>query len=136
MKGPLESLVKVFKPDGFDWMNFVLSKSNPYTYHHIIKKCDGGEKSVDNGAILTRKAHTFLHKLERVCPDAYNDLQSVFVKINESKIPPDDEIIREIDDILYKLLISHEYEILEDIDLSSYCSQYSQGRKELKKCLK
>lgn len=137
MKGALDVLVQIFKPNGFDWMNFALSKNNPYTYHHIIKKCDGGEKSVDNGAILTKKAHTFLNKLEKVCPDAYNDLQEVFRKINGSKTPPNDEIIDEIDNILYRLLVLGEYEVLDnEVDLSSYCSHYCAGHKQLKKCLK
>lgn len=136
MKGALDVLVEVFEPNGFDWMNFALTKNNPYTYHHIIKKCDGGDKSVDNGAILTKKAHVFLNKLERVCPDAYNDLQEVFKKINGSKNPPTSEIIEEVDAILYRLLVLQEYKVLEDVDLSSYCTHYCEGHKQLKKCLK
>lgn len=136
MKKVLRILVDIFEPNNTDWMNFKLTKDNPYTYHHIKEKRKGGDKSIDNGAILTRKAHSFLHILEKNCPDAYNDLQNVFIKINASKLPPTDEIVKEIDDILYKVLISHEYEIIGDIDLSNYCTQYYEGRKQLKKCLK
>ena len=41
-------------------------------------KKNGGDKSIDNGAILTKRAHVLLNALERCCPDAYNDLQKVF----------------------------------------------------------
>ena len=136
MKRVLRIMVDIFQPEGIDWMNFALSRDNPFTYHHIVEKSKGGDKSIDNGAILTRRAHTFLHTLEKVCPDAYNDLQNVFLKINDSKKPVLDEYIKEIDEILYKVLISHEYEYTEDMDLSNYSGLYYEGRKRLKKCLK
>lgn len=136
MKRVLRIMVDIFQPEGIDWMNFSLSRDNPFTYHHIVEKSKGGDKSIDNGAILTRRAHTFLHTLEKVCPAAYNDLQNVFRKINDSKKPVLDEYIKEIDEILYKVLISHEYEYAEDMDLSNYNGLYYEGRKRLKKCLK
>lgn len=136
MKRVLRIMVDIFQPEGIDWMNFAISRDNPYTYHHIIERSKGGDKSIDNGAILTRKAHTLLHVLEKVCPDAYNDLQNVFLKINDSKKPILDDYIREIDEILYKVLISHEYEFTDEMDLSNYNGLYYEGRKRLKKCLK
>ena len=136
MKRVLRIMVDIFQPEGIDWMNFGLSRDNPYTYHHIVERSKGGDKSIDNGAILTRKAHNFLHTLEKVCPDAYNDLQNVFTKINESKKPVLDEYIREIDEILYKVLVSHEYEFTSEMDLSNYNGLYFEGRKRIKKCLK
>ena len=136
MKRALKILVDIFQPNGTDWMNFTLTKSNPYTYHHIVEKSKGGEKSVDNGAILTRKAHTLLHTLEKVCPDAYNDLQQVFAKINGTRQPVTEEIINEIDEILKKVLITHEYEYKVDVDLSPYCDYYYMGKRKTKKCLK
>ena len=136
MKRVLRIMVDIFQPEGVDWMNFALSKNNPYTYHHIVEKSKGGDKSIDNGAILTRKAHSFLHMLENVCPEAYNDLQNVFAKINGTKKPVTQELIDETDTILYNLLVNNKYELKEDIDLTSYCNQYYKGKKRLKKCLK
>ena len=109
MEKTLQNLVCIFQPDGFDWMNFTLSKSNPYTYHHILERNNGGERSVDNGAILTKKAHRFLNLLQMVYPDAYDDLQDVFRRINASKQPMVQEYIDEIDEILRKVLITKEY---------------------------
>ena len=110
MEQTLQNLVFIFRPDGFDWMNFVLSKSNPYTYHHILERYNGGKRSVDNGAILTKKAHRFLNLLQLVYPDAYDDLQDVFRRINETKEPVTQEFVDEIDEILNKVLVTKEYE--------------------------
>lgn len=33
-------------------------------YHHLQKKCDGGKETVENGAIISRRPHTWLHSLE------------------------------------------------------------------------
>ncbi len=136
MKRVLRIMIDIFQPEGIDWMNFALSKSNPYTFHHIVEKSKGGDKSIDNGAILTRKAHSFLHMLENVCPEAYQDLQNVFVQINETKKPVTQDIINEVDRILYNLLIADKYNIQDDVDLSLYCGQYYKGKKRLKKCIK
>ena len=131
----IKKMIDIFQPMGTDWMNFALSRRNPYNYHHIVERRNGGDISVDNGAILTRRAHTLLHLLETACPEAYNDLQNVFVQINLSKRPPTDEIIREIDEILFKVLVSQEYEFNCDIDLSYYRVLYHEGRKKLRRRL-
>ena len=136
MKRALKIKLEIHKPDGVDWMNFRLSRDNPYTLHHIKEKRNGGSNSLDNLAILTKTAHKLLNVLDKKCPDAYNDLQQVFMKINASGAPPTEVIINEIDNILYKVLISHEYNMLEETDLSNFIGQYQEGRKELKKCLK
>lgn len=43
-------------------------------YHHLHKKCDGGKETVENGAILSRGPHTWLHKLEESDIQQYRDL--------------------------------------------------------------
>ena len=136
MKAALRNKIEIHKPDGIDWMNFRLSRDNPYTLHHIVERRNGGDNSLKNLAILTKMAHKLLNILDKVCPDAYNDLQNVFRKINEIMSPPTEEIIAEIDSILYKILVSHEYEMIKEKDLSNYLVYYNEGRKQLKKCLK
>ena len=73
MKAVLERLVERHGTYGVDWMGFTLSKKNPLTYHHIIKECEKGKKTVENGAPLTKQAHAFLNCLERVKPDLYEE---------------------------------------------------------------
>ena len=136
MKRALRNKIEIHKPNDIDWMNIRLSRDNPYTLHHIKEKRNGGDSSLANLAILTKSAHKLLNILDKICPDAYNDLQNVFMKINASLSPPTEEIVNEIDMILYKVLISHEYEITKDVDLSSFIGHYQEGRKQLKKCLK
>lgn len=132
----------IYNPDGFDWMNYKLTKHNKYTYHHIVERKNGGDDSVENGAILTEIAHRFLNILEQYCPDAYDDLQNVFIRINNSKIPPTCEIMREMDQILYDIFYTDKYEfdlkMLPDHSLSKMLEAkgaYVVSRKQLKKCL-
>ena len=128
----LKLMIRKYKPDGIDWMNFVLTRRNPFTFHHIVPKSDGGEDSVDNGAILTRRAHDLIHILEIACPDAYIDLQNVFIKINESKHPITDDVLEEIDDILYNVFTHSGYDFKIDVDLSSFSEIYYKNSKKNK----
>ena len=114
MNSTLRDMIQIFNPDGFDWMNFALTNKNPYTYHHILEREKGGDNSVENGAILTKRAHSFLHLLQWYYPEAYKDLQRVFRRINLSMRPVTQEYVDEIDDILEKLLITKEYKIQPD----------------------
>ncbi len=123
----LKKMLKRFKPDGFDWMNFVLTRRNPFTFHHIEPRSEGGSDTIENGAILTRRAHDLLHLLEYVCPDAYDDLQDIFARINASKGPLTDDIIEEIDDIMYMIFNKEHYAFKIDVDLSYYRDFYYNG---------
>lgn len=133
----------IFNPDGFDWLNIELKKDNKYTYHHIVERKNGGDNSVENGAILTEISHRFLHALEMFCPMAYNDLQNVFSKISVSNMPPTCEIMKEIDLILYEIFYGTKYNFSEfDLPMNSWRiyikarDAYLSSRKKLKKCLK
>ncbi len=133
----------IFNPDGFDWMNIQLTKENKYTYHHIVEKKRGGDNSVENGAMLTEISHRFLNVLEQFCPKAYNDLQEVFKKINASMEPPTNEIMQEIDQILFDIFYTERYHFAEeDVPVKSWrCyiearAAYVSSRKKLQKCLK
>ena len=128
MDQTLQELICIFEPDGFDWMNFSFTKGNPFTYHHIDEKCNGGERSIDNGAILTKKAHRFLNLLQLVYPDAYNDLQNVFRKINGTKEPVAQDFIDEIDEILNKVLVTKEYKyypLRNIVDSGNVCQLFT-----------
>ena len=135
MKSKLKQKIKIYQPNGIDWMNFVLSRDNPYTLHHIVEKRNGGGKSLKNLAILTKMAHKLLNIFDRWCPDAYDALQEVFRKINEIEAPPTEEIINEIDEILYKALISNEYKFYGSMNLDPFIKKYNEGRRVLRKRL-
>lgn len=100
MNGKLKKLINIYQPDGTDWMNFEYGKSNPYTYHHITKKENGGTSEVRNGAILTKKAHIYLHYLETADPDSYRRLNYMFNYLNSTMCPPTSEYYLIIEKIL------------------------------------
>ena len=132
----LKLMIRKYKPKGYDWMNFNLTRRNPYTFHHIVSRSDGGEDSINNGAILTRRAHDLLHLLEFVCPSAFNDLQNVFIRINRSQNGVTDEDICEIDSILYGVFNNDGYEFDSNVDLSKYMEIYYGIKKSKIKKLK
>ena len=124
----LKQMLKIYKPNGYDWMNFALTRRNPYTFHHIVSRSVGGKDNIKNGAILTRRAHDLLHILECICPNAYIKLSELFNRINASKNSPNDEIIAEVDSILYDVFHGEE-EFVMNIDLSEYSDIYYKNKK-------
>lgn len=134
----------IYNPDGFDWMNFEITPKNPVSYHHIVERRNGGRTKIENGAILTDKSHDLLNILDHYCPAAYNDLQEVFREINSSSEPPSNEIVKRVDEILYKIFFTDEYyfkekscnyEFDKETDLSKHLERYLKSRKKLVKCL-
>ncbi len=132
----LKKMFKIYKINGFDWMNFALTRRNPYTFHHIVSRSNGGADSIENGAILTRKAHDLLHLLEYICPDAYRKLQIIFTEINVSRKAPSEEHIHEIDEILHDVFSGNGYEFIIDVDLSEFSDIYYGNRKSKVKKLR
>ena len=53
------------------------SKMQRLTLHHIKMKCEGGETSVENGALLNAENHEWFHKQDRETQDMLNKM---FVK--------------------------------------------------------
>ncbi|MDD2208723.1 MAG: HNH endonuclease [Bacilli bacterium] len=47
-------------------------KNKTLDYHHIIKKEDDGPKTIENGALLERKCHEWLHYFEIIDPEMYH----------------------------------------------------------------
>lgn len=53
----LLQMLEIYKPDITDWMQYEITKRNILTLHRIKKACEGGTDSINNGAILTKRAH-------------------------------------------------------------------------------
>ena len=66
MKEVTKLMIKEFQLNklGFDFMGYLQSKKDIYTFHHIKAKRDGGLLTRDNGAILFTTPHEYLHKIE------------------------------------------------------------------------
>lgn len=81
-------MLKIYKPiSGLDWLNYRLVKKD-LTYHHILKKSDGGKETIDNGALLMPISHQYLHLIECKDIETYNAINKLFSYINMQKHEP------------------------------------------------
>ena len=90
------------------------------TFHYIIKEVDGGAKVVNNGALLTRLAHRYLHLIEKYDSGLYGWLSSVLRRINDSKREPTKEDYREIIEILERFENDYVKELSANIKMQSF----------------
>ncbi len=83
-----KEMLKIYKPiSGLDWLNYRLVKKD-LTYHHILKKSDGGKETIDNGALLMPISHQYLHLIECKDMETYNAINKLFSYINMQKHEP------------------------------------------------
>ena len=47
---------------------------NMMTYHHLIHKSEGGETTVENGAVVASLPHMYMHSLPREQEEIINDM--------------------------------------------------------------
>lgn len=78
-------IIDIYNIYDYDWMGYKID--NDLTYHHIIKKEDGGLITLDNGVLLTDRAHIYLHKIERIDKEIYIKINKIFKEINDNKLP-------------------------------------------------
>lgn len=102
MKPVVMEMIEKYISNGVDWMGYPITEENIITFHHIIKKADGGEMSIENGAPLTSDAHEDLNYIEQKYPDTYIELTNLFIKLNQTKKPPTEEYWHELRHILSK----------------------------------
>ena len=112
----VDQIIEKVGLNGLDFMGFPYSERTSLTFHHIKKRCNEGTISVDNGAILTRDAHRFLHYLEK------KDIQS-YIKINllfKALILSNEKITSnywiEIGDVVGKAIEKHWQAFVEFIE--------------------
>lgn len=83
-----KEMLKIYKPiSGLDWMNYKLVKKD-LTYHHVLKKSDGGKETIENGALLMPISHQYLHLIECKDIETYNAINKLFSYINMQKHEP------------------------------------------------
>ena len=100
MKKNLNLMINSYNLKGIDFMGYKVNKNNPYTYHHILKKCHGGNETLKNGAVLTKYSHQYLHIIETRDLEIYNQINNVLKQINEQGFAPLERQILAIDYIL------------------------------------
>ena len=91
MKQVTKEMIKIYKPLDLDWMNYRVTRQNPITFHHIVKKEHGGLYTFDNGALLTETGHRYLHIIEYKEAKIFDMLNKMFEIINRQQHAPTQE---------------------------------------------
>ena len=75
----------------FDWMGYLLTEDNQRTYHHIEKAEDlrknneNDDPTLSNGALLGKRSHELLHRLEHKDYELYKEWNLLFREINDKR---------------------------------------------------
>lgn len=100
MRKILNLMTNLYNLNGIDFLGYKVDKNNPYTFHHLVKKCEGGKETIKNGAILTRNSHQYLHIIESRDFETYIQLNDILKQINEQGFAPLERQILAVDYIL------------------------------------
>lgn len=106
MSDIVKTMIKIWNMNTMDWMGY--DNLERYSFHHIIKKCDLGERIISNGAILHLNSHSYLHTIEYYDLERYIYLNTILKAINEQKCMPSIEQLKQIK--LALLVFQNEYE--------------------------
>ncbi len=98
-KDILYEMFEIYGNPTVDWMGFEVTKHNKITYHHITEARRGGLETIENGALLTKGAHSKLHEIELLDKELYDEYQYWFRIINDMRCKPSNEIMN----IMYSL---------------------------------
>ena len=110
MRETLRLMISQYSIHKIDWMGYKVNKENPYTYHHLKKKCHGGKETIENGAVLTRTGHEYLHIVESRDIELYNYINNVLKQINEQGFMPLERQLLAIDAMLKMFEKDHRYD--------------------------
>lgn len=108
MKPITKHMIKIYNLDKLCFMGYTLDKTA--SFHHIVKKCNGGKETIENGAVLNKEAHEYLHIIEYKDIDTYITINNILKIINQQRDKPTIEQYR----IISKLLSMFEEEHKED----------------------
>lgn len=118
----IKEMREIYRIRHYDFMGYKFKNVDDLSYHHLVKKCDGGLRTLDNGALLVRDtAHPYLHLIESIDYDRYLYLNSILTMINNQKSHPTIEQLK----VIRQLLL--EFEALHINDTTK------KGKKILKK---
>lgn len=112
MKHITQLMVNEFKIKevGCDFMGYKLQKADSLTFHHlIIPRRNGGRITRQNGAIIQRMPHDYLHLIERIDYDTFCYLTSEMIDMN-IKGYLDPENLAQIDLLLQQFEAEHKHD--------------------------
>ena len=108
MKEIVRIMINEWKIKNVGWMGYKVSRDNPYTYHHIEKKENGGKETLKNGAVLTDIGHKYLHIVESRDKELYDYINLVLQQINEQGFTALERQLLAIDYFLKQFEREHE----------------------------
>ena len=103
MNEDIELMLKIYEPNGVDWMGNEIKSLLDLTRHHIVKKEKGGIDNISNYALLTKDSHILLHYLEINYNHEYNYLNQLFLELNESLTKPTIEYYEKVKYIMKRV---------------------------------
>lgn len=109
MDNTLKTLINIYNMNDIDWMGYKLQER--YSYHHIIKRCHGGERTFNNGAVLYLSSHSYLHTIEYYDLQKYIFINNILKDINTQRYMPTKEQLKQIEYILREFEKEHEDEV-------------------------
>lgn len=110
MKRIKKEMIEIYKPiSNLDWMNYKLVRKD-VTFHHIIKRTDGGKEEISNGALLMPISHQYLHLIEYRDIDTYNAINKIFKFINQQQHEPTQEQREIIEFMLKEFENAHKWD--------------------------
>lgn len=108
MKQITREMLRIYKPiSNLDWLNYKLVKKD-LTFHHIVKKCEGGREIITNGALLMPIPHQYLHIIEYKDFKTYKHINDVFRLINNQLHEPTQEQRETLEYILQEFENKHK----------------------------
>ena len=106
MSNILQLMIRIWGMNTMDWMGY--DNLERYSFHHLTKKCDGGEKIISNGGVLHQNSHSYLHTIEYYDPDKYIFINNILRQVNEQKCMTTKEQLEQIRYVLKEF--QNEYE--------------------------
>ena len=106
MSDILRVMIKIWEMSSIDWLGY--DNEERYSFHHLIKKSNGGKKIISNGAVLHQNSHAYLHTIEYYDLDKYLFLNKILKQVNEQKMMTTKEQLIQIRYVLKEF--QNEYE--------------------------
>lgn len=85
------------------WMNYLVTKRNFISAHHIQELRNCGKTEWGNIALITTNAHQYLNYLDREEHKIYRELNGLFKELNLTYLPPAEDYFEELDHILRRV---------------------------------
>ena len=103
MNDDISKMISIYNTYDYDWMGDKIVNISDLTRHHIVKKEYNGDNDINNYALLTSTSHHLIHYLETKYNKEYKLLNNLFLSLNRSGIPPDEEYFNEINRIIKRV---------------------------------